>query len=292
MGDQLFIGSCAGTFYSVDKATGQVKWTYKVDKNENNFHGSPLITDELVITGTDGGSRPSGFGSIYALDRATGEVKWRYPAGRGVPTDVVRSKDRLYAVTLDDELICLDLSTGKLNWSFRTGSTNEQGFINVSPVVEGKRVYFGGQDGKVYALDSKSGKRLWEKDLSARISSSLIISGGSLYAGSANRRIHQLSSRNGDIISDFSSESGIYWAFLLTADSVITHLGEKTLASLPKNLTAPRWTQKSTKPWSSSQPYLWRGTTIVGTEDGEVVAFRLSDGSRVWATKFTGPMGE
>ena len=73
--------------------------------------------------------------------------------------------------------------------------------------------------------------------------------------------------------------------------TVITHLGDKTLASLPKSLAKPRWTQESAKPWSSSQPYVWRGTTIVGTEDGEVVAFRLSDGSRVWSHKFTGRIG-
>lgn len=244
-----------------------------------------------MITGTDGGSRPTGRGSVYAFDRATGQLEWKYSAGRGVPTNIVRLKDELYAVTLDDELICLDLRTGKLKWSFRTGNPNEQAFINVSPVVEGNRVYFGGQDGKVYALDSKSGKRLWEKDLGARTSSSLVLSGASLYAGSANKRIHQLNAKNGKVISNFSPDAGIYWAFVLTPDSVITHLGEKTLASLPKNLTTPRWTQQSAKPWSSSQPYLWRGTTIVGTEDGEVVAFRLSDGSRVWANKFTGPIG-
>ncbi len=289
----LFIGSCAGTFYALDKTTAKVKWSYNIrqDGDQNNFHGSALITDDLVITGTDGGSRPTGIGKVYAFDRTTGKVQWKYSAGRGVPTDIVRLNNNLYAVTFDDELICLDLKTGLLKWSFRTGNPNDQFFNNISPVVETNRVYFGGLDGKVYALESKSGKKLWEKDLGARISSSLVISGGSLYAGSANKRIHQLNAKNGAVISEFAPEEGIYWAFVLTQDSVITHLGEKTLASLPKSLEKPRWTQESAKPWSSSQPYVWRGTTIVGTEEGEVVAFRLSDGSRVWANKFTGPIG-
>jgi len=268
-----------------------VKWRYNVSKDENNFHGSPLITADLVITGTDGGSRPTGIGNVYAFDIATGKVQWKYSAGRGVATDIVRLNNNLYAVTLNDELICLDLKTGRLKWSFRTGNPNDQSFINVSPVVEANRVFFGGLDGKVYALDSKTGKRLWEKDLGARISSSLVISGGSLYAGSANKRIHQLNARNGEVISDFAPDAGIYWAFVLTQDSVITHVGDRTLASLPKSLGKPRWTQESAKPWSSSQPHLWRGTTIVGTEDGEIVAFRLADGSRAWANKFTGPIG-
>lgn len=270
-----------------------MKWSYNIrkDGDQNNFHGSPLITDDLVITGTDGGSPPTGIGNVYAFDRTTGTVRWKYSAGRGVPTDIVRLNNNLYAVTFDDELICLDLKTGQLKWSFRSGNRNDEFFGNVSPVVEANRVYFGGLDGKLYALDSKSGKRLWEKDLGARISGSLAISGGSLYVGSANKRIYQLNAKNGEVISEFAPDAGIYWAFVISQDSVITHVGDRTLASLPKSLGEPRWTQEWTKPWSSSQPYLWRETTIVGTEDGEVVAFRLSDGSRVWADKFTGPIG-
>lgn len=270
-----------------------MKWNYNIrqDGDQNNFHGSPLITDDLVITGTDGGSRPTGIGKVYAFDRATGKVQWKYDAGRGVPTDIVRLSNNLYAVTFDDELICLDLKTGQLKWSFRSGKPNNEFFVNVSPVVEAPRVYFGGLDGKVYALDSRSGKKLWETNFGDRISSSLVLAGGSLYAGSAHKRVHQLNVKNGARISDFAPEAGIYWAFVLTPDSVITHLGNKTLASLPRSLEKPRWTQESAKPWSSSQPHLWRGTAIVGTEDGEVVAFRLSDGSRVWANKFTGPIG-
>lgn len=289
----LFIGSCAGTFYALNKTTAQVKWSYNIrqDGDQNNFHGSPLITDDLVITGTDGGSRPTGIGNVYAFDKTTGKVQWKYSAGRGVPTDIVRLNNNLYAVTFNDELICLDLRTGQLKWSFRSGNPDNHLFMNISPLIKGRTVYFGGLDGKVYALDSKSGKKLWEKDLGARISNSLLISGGSLYAGSAHKRIYQLNAKNGEVISDFAPDGGIYWSFVLTQDSVITHLGEKTLASFPKSLAKPRWTQESAKPWSSSQPYVWRGTTIVGTEDGEVVAFRLSDGSRVWANKFTGPIG-
>ena len=206
-------------------------------------------------------------------------------------TDIVRLNNSLYAVKMNDELICLDVKTGQLKWSFWTGNSNDQSYMNVSPIIAGRRVYFGGIDGKIYAFDSESGKKLWEKDLGARISSALAISGGSLYAGSANKRIYQLDAKNGEVISDFYPDAGIYWAFVLTLDSVITHLGDKTVASLPKSLGKPRWTQESDKPWSSSEPYVRQREAIVGTEDGEVIAFRLSDGSRVWSNKFTGPIG-
>jgi hypothetical protein len=95
-----------------------------------------------------------------------------------------------------------------------------------------------------------------------------------------NKLIYQLAIKNGEVISDFASDVGI-----LGQDSAIAYLGGKTLATLPRSLRKPRWIQETVKPSSSSQPYLWRGTSIVGTEDGEVVAFR------VWANNLRGPVG-
>ena len=270
-----------------------MRWSYNVrkDRDQNNFHGNPLITEELVITSTDGGSRPTGVGSIYAFEKATGKVRWTFDGGRGVPTGILRLGSRLYAATLNDELVCLDLQTGRLNWSFATGRLNDQLISNVTPVGEGNRVYFGGLDGKVYAFDSASGKKVWEKDLGARISSSMTYSGKSLYVGTAGKRIYRLSVRNGEVISDYVATDQLYWSFVWAHDSLIAHVGDKGLISLPNSLSKPRWTLESAKSWSSSQPYLWRGTAIVGTEDGEVDAFRLSDGSRQWSFKFAGPIG-
>lgn len=288
----LFIGSCGGTFYALDKTNAQVKWSYNIrkDGDQNNFHGDPLITDDLVITGTDGGSRPTGIGNVYAFNKSTGQVQWKYSAGRGVPTGIARLGGNLYAATFNDELICLDLKTGHLKWSFRTDKPNDQMYINVTPVVEANRVFFGGLDGKVYALDSRTGKRLWEKNLGSRILGSLAMSGDSLYAGADLKRIYRLRSKTGEVISSFTTDAESY-RFVLTQDSVITYLGDRTLASLPTSLGKPRWTQESATPWSSHQPYLWRGTTIGGTDDGQVTAHRLSDGSQDWSYKFAGPIG-
>jgi len=250
-----------------------------------------LITDELVITTTDGGSRPTGVGGIYAFEKATGKVRWTFDGGRGVPTGILRLDKQLYAATFNDELVCLDLQTGRLNWSFRTGRPNHQLYSNVTPVGESNRVYFGGLDGKIYAFDSSTGKKVWEKDLSTPIAGSLILSGDSLYVGTLGKTIYRVRATNGEVMADYEATDQVYWSFVLANDSLISHVGDKGLISLPTSLDKPRWTQESAKPWSSSRPYVWEGTAIVGTEDGEVNAFRLSDGLRQWSHTFTGPIG-
>lgn len=276
----------------MDKKTGQVKWTYNVrnDGDQNNFHGDPLITDELVVTSTDGGSRPTGIGGVYAFEKLTGKVRWRFDGGRGVPTGILRLGKRIYFVTLNDELLSIDLATGRRIWSFGGRIINDQSFINITPVGNAKVVFFGAMNGKVYALDSENGRAIWERDLGSRISS-LVLSTNSLYAGTASKRIYHLNGKTGEVTREFVASAELYWQFVLSRDSLITHLGEKTLACLPKSLDKPQWTHDSTTPWSSSRPYVWKELTIVGTEDGRVDALQLADGKLQWTYKFTGPIG-
>jgi len=99
-GDVLLIGSCAGTFYAFDKRSGKVRWSYDIhqDGNQTSFHGNPLITDQLVLIGTDNGCASGGIGHVYAFDRATGAVRWKYRAlsfpGTSLFIKVVRSLER------------------------------------------------------------------------------------------------------------------------------------------------------------------------------------------------------
>lgn len=276
----------------MNKITGEVKWTYNIrkDGDQNNFHGDPLITDELVVTSTDGRGRKTGVGGVYAFEKLTGKVRWRFDGGRGVPTSILRLGKRIYFVTLNDELISLDLETGRRLWSFGERSTNDRSFMTITPVGKADVVFFGALNGKVYAVNSKTGKALWEKDLGSRISS-LLLSRDSLYAGTAARRIYQLNGKTGEVTKEFVASGEFYWQMALSHDSLIYHIEEKTLVCLPKSLDKPQWTQHSTTPWSSSRPYVWKGLAIVGTEDGRVDALGLADGKLHWTHKFTGPIG-
>ena len=129
MGDLLVVSSCNGIIRALDNKTGQVKWSYDIRKDgeQNNFHGDPLVTDELVIIGTDGK-----IGHLYAFERSSGAVRWKYKVNEyGVASDVIRFGSKLYAVTLGNELLCLDLETGKANWTFHTSYCGQETCFNV-----------------------------------------------------------------------------------------------------------------------------------------------------------------
>ncbi len=62
-----------------------------------------------------------------------------------------------FGSSADDQVHCLDLATGKEEWTFFSG-----GPVRLSPTLAGGKVYFGSDDGRVYCLDGRSGALLWK----------------------------------------------------------------------------------------------------------------------------------
>ena len=62
-----------------------------------------------------------------------------------------------FGSTADDQVHCLDLTSGKTLWSFFTGAP-----VRLAPTVYKKSIYFGSDDGFAYCLDAVSGKLIWK----------------------------------------------------------------------------------------------------------------------------------
>ncbi len=152
------------------------------------------------------------WGPVYAFEQKTGNVRWKYRAGAGVMADLVRDENRLFAVTLGDELVRLDLSNGRPRWRFSSGWVNEK-MTNVaaSPVVNEGWVLFGGPNGVVHALDARSGRLIWKRDVGAAVVTPLVVASGALYFGTFDRRLHRLAldpiTRHRDVESRFPTSS-------------------------------------------------------------------------------------
>ena len=295
----VFIGSCAGTFYAFDTETGHKRWSYDIHKdgNQTSFHGNSLITDDSIIVGTDG----QGIGHVYAFERATGKVLWKYSIARGVPgnygatTDIVGSGANAYVVTIGDELICLDIKTGRVKWSFQSGFARDKFSWSRRPAVIDNRIFFGGIDGVLYALDPRSGKEVWKRDFGSRISTHLTSLAGDLYLGTANGHFYRVNHKTGAVVTDFILPVTPVGVPVIAEDALLVFLnskggdgGAEALACLDLSLTKIRWSQKDSGGWSLTRAYLWRGDVLAGNEAGEVSAFRLNDGTRQWAHMFKG----
>jgi outer membrane protein assembly factor BamB len=295
----VFIGSCVGTFFALDRKTGKVRWSYDIGRDgaQTSFHGNPLVIADQIITGTDG----SGIGHVYCFDIATGKVRWKNPITKGVPNgiglpgDVVRLGDNVFGATFGDELVSLDVKSGKVNWTFASGYDGKAFRWSQSPAVAADKVFFGGIDGTVYALDAQSGLVIWKRELGSRVSTNLTTDGNNLYVGTADGFIRRLNTRTGEIAAEMKLETTPVGWPTVTGGSLLVFLnkdggagGAQSLLSIDQALKKVEWRQVASSGWSVTRPFLWRSTVLAGSEEGMVKAFRLSDGVEQWTVTLKG----
>jgi outer membrane protein assembly factor BamB len=281
------VAPCNGIVHAVDKATGQVRWTYdaRPDFEGPGFHGDVLVTEDLIILGSDGPRRPGAVGYVYALERTTGKPRWKHRVGGGVTSDVIRDGPSVFAVTLEDELICLDVATGRLNWSFPSGSRNPERLGGLmTPALQGNRILFGGHDGVVYAIASRSGKLLWKRDVGSPIWSPVLNRDGALFVGTRDLRVRRLDPVTGATQAQLDVGGLPFGPLVPAGESLLLLVGSaergETLKGLDPSLQRVRWSRDpSSGQWTSSRPYLWRDSVLAGSDQGELAALSPRDGS-------------
>ena len=166
------------TFSAISLATGAKLWEAKPRRVRGN---SGVVYAEGRVYSCGSGTR--------CLDAQTGEVLWvaGVPTGaRSVGLPLVHA-GRVYCV--GSTVCALDAGTGKPIWRFPIGQDRKRFERNrrqtmgcgSSPLLCGRLLYFGGDDGSLYALDADTGKKAWEFYVGTPIKSHPALSGNALY---------------------------------------------------------------------------------------------------------------
>ncbi len=284
----MFIGSCAGTFYAINKTTGQLQWSYDIrkDGNQQSFHGDPLVTGDLILIGTDRSCDPEGVGHVYAFERDSGKVRWKY-SSTSVPTDIFQLNSSVYFGSFQDQWSSVDLKTGSLNWSFSTGATNKECDIPKASVTDGNRLFIAGLDGVIYSLDAPSGRVSWKRKLPSAPSTGLALRDKTIYIGTSNQRIYQMNAETGAVIAELATEAKPVGRLVFTNDSLLLFLQNAServgyIISVDSKLTGVRWKQRSSPDWATERPHIWKDFVLAGNCRGELAAFRATDGQPRW----------
>ncbi len=83
--------------------------------------------------------------------------------------NLVVKDDTLYFGSTDGNFYAMNISTGYMDWVFRTSSA-----VNSVPYADETQVYFGSNDGHVYSLDRRTGKELWRYNVGRTVQSTVI----------------------------------------------------------------------------------------------------------------------
>jgi outer membrane protein assembly factor BamB len=221
------------------------------------IRSTPAVAGNALYVG-------SSDGCVYALDARDGRLLWRRRTGGGVTASPAIWRGVVYVSSRDGRLYALSAKNGALRWSFRfgpdLGRRNYWDFYMSSPVIAGGRLFIGGGDGALHAVDPASGRQLWRREVGARIRSTPAVAEGHVVFGT----------QAGEVIALDATTGAVRWRF--ETQGAAHHFSDKQ--------------NDTTSVYAS--PSVADGVVTVGGRDGELYGIALADGRQLWRTTHDG----
>ena len=89
----------------------------------------------------------------------------------------------------------------RVKWKFPTGAR-----VVGSPVTQDKVIYFGSDDGNVYAVEAESGRQIWKTATRGPVPCTPAIDHGTVYVGSYDGKFYALDAKSGAVKWKFATE--------------------------------------------------------------------------------------
>jgi outer membrane protein assembly factor BamB len=229
-------------------------------------------------------------GFAYALDADTGKVLWERRIGALNASSPTYYRHRLYIVNLvPGHIVKLDARTGKTIWKKELPGRAES-----SPVVVDRTIYFGCEDGGLYALSTLSGSVRWVAQLGGPIKAAPAYYGGRLYVGDYGGYMNAVDAKNGRVVwqsgslgPGFGASGQFYSTPAVAFGRVYSGNNDGRVYSFDISDGELAWSY-------STGGYAYSGPTVASTQhsppsvfigsfDGNVYALDAKDGSVRWS---------
>jgi outer membrane protein assembly factor BamB len=129
------------------------------------------------------------------------EILWQFKAKDSIEGAAAIRDGVAYVASLDENLYALDLSNGKLKWSYKAGP------VKASASVDHGLVYVGNVDGMFHCVDAATGQKRWTYETGAEITSGANFTPDAVLFGSGDETLYCLS-RDGQLRWKFKVPGG------------------------------------------------------------------------------------
>ena len=151
----------------------------------------------------------------------------------------------------------------RVKWKFPTGDR-----IVSSPVTHNKILYFGSDDGNVYAVDAETGRQVWKRTTGGPVPCTPAVANGMVYAASYDGKFYALDAATG----------AIKWKFATEGERRFEAKGIHGLQ--PRNQTIADQFDVYL-----SSPVVAQGAVYFGSGDGHLYALDANSGELKWKFK-------
>jgi len=261
-----------------------LKWSFKA--------GGPIVTSPAIADGVV--YIASLDGHLYAIDQETGKEKWNFKSSRPIASSPAIDHGTLYVVSSVGALVALDVATGLPKWVFAAEYERKfeakglHGYpspaqtipdawdlFTSSPAVANGKVFFGGGDGGVYAVDAASGLLQWKFATHDVVHASPAVAGNTIYIGSWDSYLYALDADTGQLKWSFKSgeDPAIhnqvgFQSSPAVADGVV-YVGcrDAHVYAIDAATGRKKWDYPTSKSWVIGTPAVRDGTVYAGTSD-------------------------
>jgi outer membrane protein assembly factor BamB len=216
----------------------------------------------------------SGYSTSTAPDK--NKILWKYTAGDKIESSPVVADGKVYVISYDSYLYCMDAYTGDFIWNYYVGD-----FVSSTPAVANGKVYSGGRLG-LYCLDADTGDRIWNYLTSGRISwSSPAVANGKVYFGSEDYNLYCLDADDGAVIWTYTTEDWIRSSPAVCDGKIYFGSADYYLYCLDADNGEFIWSYNSDGLISSS-PSIADGKVYFGSSDYKLYCLDADTGNFIW----------
>jgi outer membrane protein assembly factor BamB len=242
-------------------------------------------------------------GKFAAVNVKTGKRAWKYLSHRCVaasPAVGPYKHGTVYAVFLNrppcnsthtkgnGKVIAFAAGLGKIRWQKTIGPSE------TSPLLLANRLYVADWDGRVWALDARTGRTIWRrKPARAAIKGAVSSTAGKLYVGSYDGHVYCLGAQKGRLLWKANAQRRLYGHSRFYSTPALAYgrlyIGSTDGKVYSYGATTGRllWSH-GTGGYVYSSPAVWNGLVFAGSYSKRFYAFDAATGDVRWSFRANG----
>lgn len=277
-GNDVYIATYNGSVYAFSLKSGYTDWRVKTGLT---LSAGPTLKDGMVVVATTGGT-------ILSLDPKTGATLWKTELNGEVLAKPAVGSGSVVVRTTDGRIVALAEDTGKQRWkiSYDLPRLTLRGACD--PMIIGRVVYEGLDNGKLVAINLDDGSQLWETTVTTPSGSDelsritdvdgvLAIDGDTIYAIGYRGELVAVSRSNGQVL--WSRNLSSYTGVSTDGDHLYVTDLQSAVWELEKSNGVPIWTQPVLRAHDLTLPVPFHDSLVTGGIQGYFHFLSKQDGA-------------
>jgi len=216
------------------------------------------------------------------------EKLWVHPAGDKdgmIKSSAAIAGGQVYAASLNGEVFCLDLKTGKRLWTYKSRQpATPNAFIpgfKAGVAVTADTVYVGDEEGMFHAIDRMTGKGKWTFETAAEIVSCASFHEDKVIFGSHDNSLYCLKAADGSKVWQYATQGMVNCSPAIVGDRTFVTGCDEHLRVINVK-TGEQETDIPLGIYLIASPAVIDNMLYVGTHGNEVLAIDWKTSTKMW----------